>query len=90
MYVLSLPSFTWSLAGRVSKEKIRESHDCAIVGNSHFLSWGGIDFGGEEVLSTEDPFPQGLGIFNLNTFEWADEYNANGAPYVAHSNVVAA
>lgn len=91
VYVLSLPSFTWSLVGRVPRAQVREGNGCAIVGKSQFLTWGGIYWGSElEQVSSPDPFPQGLGIFDLNSLEWKDEYRADAAAYTAHSSLVAA
>lgn len=90
VHVLSLPSFTWSLVGRVPKSQVREGNGCAVVGKSQFLTWGGIDWGSElEQVSSPDPFPQGLGILDLNALEWKDEYRADAAAYTAHSRIVA-
>ncbi|KAH6668553.1 hypothetical protein F5X68DRAFT_236570 [Plectosphaerella plurivora] len=91
VYVLSLPSFTWSRAGRVDEDEARYGQACAIVGNSQLLTWGGLTFGEwNDTYLERDPWRQGLKIFDLNTFEWPPGYNAQASPYKAHSKVVAA
>jgi hypothetical protein len=95
VYVLSLPSFTWVLVNVPSRiEIIREGHSCAIVGKSQLLSWGGLPTGEnldlKELYASKDPFPQGIGIFDLNTLLWTNNYDADADDYVAHDKVVAA
>lgn len=87
--VLSLPSFTWSRAARVNETESRYGQACAVVGNSQLLTWGGLPWGDwQNTYLVSDPFKQGLGIFDLNTLEWASGYNASAAPYRAHPKVV--
>ncbi|KAH6666538.1 hypothetical protein F5X68DRAFT_236977 [Plectosphaerella plurivora] len=91
VHVLSLPSFTWSLVTKVDPEFVRENPNCAVVGNSQFLIWGGRTDGDSATrYGVQDPFKQGLGILDLNTLRWKDEYNPDGAPYSPNHNVVLA
>lgn len=92
VYVLSLPSFIWTVVNLLDHEDMtREGHSCAIVGRSQFLTWGGVPPDkGPERYGSKDPFPQGLKIFDLDTLNWRDEYDPDAPPYTPHSKLFAA
>jgi hypothetical protein len=46
------------------------------------LSVGGWDPTSPTEYATKDPWPYGLGIFDMTTLSWGSDYNANAAPYV--------
>lgn len=90
MFVLSLPSFTWTSISTVQDKFRRYGHSCAIVGNSQLLTWGGVPKGTQqEMYASEDPWPQGIGIFDLNDHAWRDDYKADAPAYKVHRHVVA-
>ena len=40
-------------------------------------------------ISAVDPWPQGLGIFDLSAMQWADLYDSSAASYVTPDSVKA-
>ena len=38
-------------------------------------------------IATPDPWPQGMRIFDLTSFEWKTSYDAAAAPYTTPKNV---
>ena len=88
VYVLSTPAFQWFPAPSGSP---RTYHDCAAAGNSQMLVVGGMDLTVDGRSSnrweTTDPWPQGLGIFDMHDLEWKDSYNADAPPYKAPDKV---
>ncbi|KAL9036718.1 MAG: hypothetical protein Q9180_004135 [Flavoplaca navasiana] len=81
VYVLSLPAFRWFKADYPAQYP-RFRHSCNVVGNRQMLSIGGQD--PTNIYNntfTADPFLQGLGIFDLTTMQWSDQYNAEAEPY---------
>ncbi|KAL8828181.1 MAG: hypothetical protein Q9170_006711 [Blastenia crenularia] len=64
-----------------SHKSARFGHTCHVVGSSQLLSIGGADAAQSDPWSTVDPAFQGLGIFNLNKWNWTSGYNADAAPY---------
>ncbi|KAH7311625.1 hypothetical protein B0I35DRAFT_411798 [Stachybotrys elegans] len=86
IYVLSLPGFVWSQPANINSVP-RSEHTCAVVGNRQLLSWGGLDFNDDDGWRSHDPFPQGLGIFDMSALEWSNEYDAEARPYEAHQRI---
>ncbi|KAL9003107.1 MAG: hypothetical protein Q9188_004000 [Gyalolechia gomerana] len=93
IYILTLPAFHW-LKVNYAPQLPRGGHNCNAVGGSQIVSVGGFDANPDlyvniidtdlvqSVLNTSaDPFAQGLGIFDLTTLTWADQYTANASPY---------
>jgi hypothetical protein len=82
MYILTLPGFHWERLDGVDSP-LRNDHSCAVVGNRQVLSWGGyhgaMGSGSEE--EEEDPFHQGIGIFDMTTLEWSNSFNASASAY---------
>lgn len=83
VHVLSLPAFHWTtIAGSANRDRERHAHVCAVVGNRHLLSRGGLRQETDGVSwDRVDPFPRGIGIFDMSSLEWTHEYNASAAPY---------
>ena len=82
VYVLSLPGFVWFKSNDTSAEP-GSGHTCELSG-SQMISIGGINpaQGLDDGLGSTDPWPQGLGIFDLVELDWKNAYNATSAPYM--------
>ncbi|KAH7125761.1 hypothetical protein B0J11DRAFT_606285 [Dendryphion nanum] len=85
IFVLSLPSFQWFKADYVAKAS-RQGHTCHIIGNRQLLTIGGIDPALQEGIATsdqqgKDPWPFGLGIFDMTDMRWKSQYDANASSY---------
>jgi hypothetical protein len=96
VFVLSLPAFNWQNAtnGGKSATMARSLHTCN-VRNKQMIVVGGSVFtvAGFESINAEpegegiywsnaDPWPQGLGVFDLTEMVWADSYDPSAGPYV--------
>ena len=95
VYVLSLPSFSWYKADYTPGVG-RTLHTCnahngnmiVIGGTSNDDSWvTGNDVTGTQ--SYKDPWPWGLGVFDMSKMEWASEFNPNLGPYTTPNMVMA-
>lgn len=91
VYVLTLPGFHWTLAsGPEDPEYRRSRHVCASLGRRQFISFGGRrEYGINETESwqTPDPFPQGIGIYDMSAWAWDARYDAEANPYEQHSDL---
>lgn len=89
VWALSLPGFVWT---KVSDEedRYRSNHACVAVG-SQLISFGGLNLKGDSTdnWASKDPYPRGIGIFNLNTHEWEDSYDADRPEYKTHEDIKA-
>lgn len=86
-YVLSLPSFNWFKADYVASNP-RHALTCEHIGGGQVLTIGGLDTSQHDasnqyrgVFHTVDPFPQGLGIFDLSSMSFAESFEANRTTY---------
>lgn len=97
--ILSLPGFNW-ISVAYPPQHARTAHTCEAVGGNQIAIIGGFDADppfangttGDDIdrseFSTRDPFAQGLGIFDLQTLDFADKYIAGrGTVYEASPNV---
>ncbi|KAL0936118.1 kelch repeat protein [Colletotrichum truncatum] len=78
VFVLSLPGFVWTQVQYQSKN-LRRYHNCAVVGRRQMLSVGGTD--GITGWSGADPWPNGLGIFDMTDLKWKSDYDTNAEDY---------
>ena len=85
--ILTLPAFHW-VDVTYDRPLPRNLHTCDSVGGSQILIFGGTDYAPskfsdfiQKSMSSEDPFSQGIGIFDLSNLAWADHYAAHPAPY---------
>ncbi|KLU84900.1 hypothetical protein MAPG_03934, partial [Magnaporthiopsis poae ATCC 64411] len=85
-YILSLPSFRWFKA---SYNSLRPRHgvSCHHAGGGKVITIGGADTAQDgpnnvyrDVFNNEDPFKQGIGIFDLSTLKFTDSYKGGGSP----------
>lgn len=57
---------------------------CAVGGQRQMITVGGINRSvGQSVkfFANKDPFPQGIGIFDMTELKWTDNYNPSAAAY---------
>ena len=82
VYVLSLPGFVWFKVNDTTAEA-RTLHQCHLIGNRQVLSVGGLNpsLDYDTACNTTDPFPQGLGIFDMVDLKWTNSYDVEAAPY---------
>ncbi|KAF4815689.1 Kelch repeat-containing protein [Colletotrichum siamense] len=78
VFVLSLPGFVWTQVPYESKNT-RRYHTCTVVGRRQMLSVGGTD--GKTAWSGADPWPNGLGLFDMTDWEWKTDYDAEAKDY---------
>ena len=85
--ILTLPAFHW-VDVTYDRPISRNLHTCDSVGGSQILIFGGTDYAPskfsdfiQKSMSSEDPWSQGIGIFDLSNLEWVDHYSARPAPY---------
>ena len=82
IYILSLPSFTWFKAN-YPPGMGRIHHTCHAV-NSQLVAIGGLDPAASpagDYNGSADPWPQGLGVFDMNALAWKDSFSATAPPY---------
>ncbi|KAH6688519.1 kelch repeat protein [Plectosphaerella plurivora] len=90
MYVLSLPGFEWTRLAPSRSPPARRDHMCLTVGKRQMLSLGGLntaDGPGGSMWLEKDPFPQGVGIFDMATLQWTDGYDAGASAYETHESI---
>ncbi|KAG9228397.1 hypothetical protein BJ875DRAFT_500766 [Amylocarpus encephaloides] len=83
VYILTLPAFKWVRATPPAKTS-RQAHRCEVIGNRQMISLGGLI---ENNSSLTDPWPNGLGIFDMSELAWKDTYKADADPYKRSSIV---
>ncbi|KAI0426485.1 hypothetical protein F5Y09DRAFT_61266 [Xylaria sp. FL1042] len=81
-YVLSLPGFVWFKLS-TSHEFPRWGHSCTVGGGSQMLVVGGqtIYPDGDQSLYDPDPWPQGIGVFDLQALDWTHSCQPNSIKY---------
>ena len=93
VYVLSLPSFTWYKAD-YAPDTGRTLHTCHAVGRQMIVIGGTSNDDswqtGDSITGTyRDPWPWGLGVFDMSKMQWAGEFDADAANYVTPDVVLA-
>ena len=78
VYILTLPAFQWFEANETSGTT-RSYHHCEVIGQRQMLSIGGQAINSN--LTVEDPWRNGLGIFDMSELTWGFSYDANAAAY---------
>jgi hypothetical protein len=84
IWVLSLPGFRWFRAD--VQGPARFAHACALVGNRQMLNLGGVPtFLGSWTADDPptDPWAQGLGILDLSSLNWSDQYDPAAPAYAS-------
>ncbi|KAN0080657.1 hypothetical protein V8E54_003861 [Elaphomyces granulatus] len=78
VYILTVPAFQWLQAPNQSPIR-RQGHTCSIIGKRQMLSIGGTQEASLE--NQDDPWPNGLGIFDMTTLSWTNVYDAAAPAY---------
>ena len=101
VYSLSLPSFHWQRHS-ASPERGRYEHTCNVADpdgrNRQMLVIGGflatadsaavVDLdSGLEYTTPPDPWPHGVGVFDLASLEWKDGFDADAGEYVTPDGI---
>ncbi|KAK1961564.1 hypothetical protein LY78DRAFT_588434, partial [Colletotrichum sublineola] len=80
VYILSLPGFVWQRADvKANNGTARSFMGCVLAGQRQMIVVGGKV--ANKNAKGRDPFPQGLGIFDVTDLQWKDEYDAKAAEY---------
>ena len=83
VYVLTLPAFHWLRTGDTPLYR-RNLHSCNVVGSRQMVSVGGkVNMAVGEDKMIPDPWPQGLGIFDMSAMEWKANYDPEAKAYVS-------
>ncbi|CAG9945834.1 unnamed protein product [Clonostachys rosea f. rosea IK726] len=81
IYVLSLPLFRWFKVTPPNTPK-RQLHSCVLAGKRQMVSYGGLDAkASTDAWKSSDPWANTLGIFDLNTLQWKDEFDPDLGEY---------
>ncbi|KAH0432819.1 kelch repeat protein [Colletotrichum camelliae] len=80
VYVLSLPSFVFFKAS--DPQSTSRLEQACIATGRQMISVGGTDGRAwPSSLTDKDPWPHGIGIFDMTEMRWSDQYNANADAY---------
>lgn len=80
VYVLTIPGFNFFKARGDSTPRFDQA--CVAVGRGQVLSIGGLaKIVPREGWTDPDPWPNGLGVFDITEMRWKDGYEADGAAY---------
>jgi hypothetical protein len=80
VYALSIPAFRW-FKSTDSDQVRRAQHSCQLIGNKQMLVIGGTQPSNPLGIAAVEPWPNGLGIFDMSNFTWADSYDPQAPPY---------
>ncbi|KAK1625716.1 hypothetical protein BDP81DRAFT_496323 [Colletotrichum phormii] len=91
VFVLSLPGFVWKQVLYDSRFP-RTEHHCGVIGKRQMVIVGGRNTtktSQENVAgwALPDPWPQGLGLFDMKEWIWKSEYNATAEKYESHQEI---
>lgn len=87
VWVLSLPSFTWTLINEGSPSHARSGHKCFMPYPDQMMAFGGYTSVDGSTPNCLDQGP--VVIFNLTSGQWMDTYSPSRyADYGVHSSVV--
>lgn len=82
VHVLSVPAFKWTEMPNTSQPP-RFNPTCQVIGKRQMVVVGG--WGASQNISDEDrdqdPYPNGIGLFDMTALTWSGNYNANAAAY---------
>ncbi len=85
VWVLTIPSFQWISVGPTSVPRFY--HSCALLGDRYIATYGGVaGVGGNEGAASPEPCDtaqSGLRLFDLTTFDWAEQFEPSPSNYTA-------
>ena len=92
IYVLSLPSFRWIKVSEHENYGPRIFHTCETPNNRQMIVIGGTDsWTGNNATywgATPDRLHQGLGVYDLNHFQWLSHYDPDIGPYQSNRKIL--
>ncbi|KIX09321.1 uncharacterized protein Z518_00400 [Rhinocladiella mackenziei CBS 650.93] len=81
VYALSLPAFQWFKSPSTTTVR-RACHTCSVIGNRQMVSIGGrLPSSLQDLGVEQDPWPNGIGVFDMTEFAWVDHYDAAAEVY---------
>jgi hypothetical protein len=80
VFTLSLPAFRW-FKSTDSDQVRRADHSCQLIGNKQMLVIGGTQPSNSLGIAAVEPWPNGLGIFDMSAFAWSQSYDPFAAAY---------
>lgn len=80
VFILTLPGFAWTTVPYEPTNR-RNLHTCVVAGRRQMLVVGGLDRKHFANEPTRDPWPQGLGLFDMTDLVWKTDYDAGAAGY---------
>ncbi|CAG8953120.1 hypothetical protein HYFRA_00003318 [Hymenoscyphus fraxineus] len=83
VYILTIPAFTWIKAN--TEAVSRAFHTCKKAGKRQMISIGGRRL--ENGDKSPEPWSNGLGIFDMTTLKWSENYDSKAQDYTPHSMV---
>ena len=86
IFMLSLPSFVWHRVDG-STQTMRGSHDCEVIGGRQMLVIGGRNPNSTALYDGQDPWINGLGIFDMTALQWTSGYDAKASPYAQPESI---
>ena len=85
VWILTIPSFQWISVGATSVPRFY--HSCALLGDRYIATYGGVaGVGGNEGTFSPEPCDtaqSGLRLFDLTTFDWAEQFELSPSNYSA-------
>ncbi|KAF4876220.1 Kelch repeat-containing protein [Colletotrichum siamense] len=81
VHVLSLPGFEFFKADNSNLSTPRVDHACTVIGGRQMLSVGGMISFRTVDLSSPDPWPLGLGIFDMTELRWTNRFDPDAGAY---------
>jgi hypothetical protein len=75
VHILTVPAFQWLQAPNQSPIW-RQAHTCKIIGKRQMIS-----IGGSQIFNRYEPWPNGLGIFDMTKLDWTNAYDAAAPAY---------
>jgi hypothetical protein len=80
VFTLSIPAFRWFKSPN-SDQVRRADHSCQLIGNKQMLVIGGTQPSDPLGIAAADPWPNGIGIFDMSAFAWSNSYDPLAAEY---------
>lgn len=82
VWILSLPGFVWIQAD-TKQQAPRAYMSCVVAGRRQMITVGGVEPRSLQgkLMENPDTFNQGIGVLDLTSLEWKDEYDSSAAAY---------
>ena len=80
VYVLSLPAFRWFRANYTSPS-LRQGHTCHATKTRQMIVIGGTTFDSDDDTPKQDPWDQGIAVFDMTALEIKSSYQSDADLY---------